>query len=96
VTPDTELWSWDSLDIALYDLAGQYRPRHEGDGMLVNYESKNLRDTENFLWRYRGGGVATPGMPFTTFPVTFLMGSIGSGISRYRAHYCFFSPDFRS
>ena len=44
---------WDSLDIIMYDLAGQYRPQREGDKMLVDYESSNLRDTENFLWRFR-------------------------------------------
>jgi len=55
--PDPELSSWDSLDIILYSLAGQYRPRYEGDKMLVNYESKDLRDTENFLWRFRERGI---------------------------------------
>ena len=55
--PDTESSSCDSLDIILYNLAGQYRPRHEGDKLLVNYESKNLRDTGNFLWRFRERGI---------------------------------------
>ena len=54
---DSEPSSWDSLDTILYNLAGQYRPRHEGDQMLVNYESRNLCDTENFLWRFRERGI---------------------------------------
>jgi len=55
--PGPELTSWDSLDITLYNLAGQYRPRCEGDKMVVNYESRKLCDTENLLWRYRERGV---------------------------------------
>jgi len=56
-SPGAESSSWDSLVIILYNLAGQYRPQHEGDKMLVNYKSKNLRDTENFLWRFRERGI---------------------------------------
>ena len=56
LVPGPESWSWDSLDITLYNLAGQYRSQY-GDKMLVNYESKNLRVTEDFLWRYRDRGI---------------------------------------
>jgi len=54
--PGSELWSGDSLD-TLYNLAGQYRSRHEGDKMLVNYENENIRDADSFLWRYRERGI---------------------------------------
>ena len=56
-SPGSELPSWDSLDTILHNLDGQYRPRHEGDKMLVKYESRDLRDTRNFLWRFRERGV---------------------------------------
>jgi len=33
--PGLDLPLWDSLDVILYDLAGQYQPQREGDKMLL-------------------------------------------------------------
>ena len=56
--PDFGLPPWDSLDMILYDLAGQYKPRHEGEKMLVElvYENKNPPEVENLLRRYSKRG----------------------------------------
>jgi len=55
-SPDSSLW--DSPDIILYNLAGQYQPRHEGDKMLVEFVYSNPAPckTANFLRRYRERG----------------------------------------
>ena len=49
---------WDPLDIILYDLAGKYRPRYEGDRMMVELVNVNpdLSEAGHFLWRYRERG----------------------------------------
>jgi len=49
---------WDPLDIILYNLAGKYQPRYEGDKMLVGLADVRLDPSkiENFLWRYKGRG----------------------------------------
>jgi len=55
-SPDSSLW--ESPDVALYNLAGQYQPRHKGDRMLVEFIHANpaLCKTANFLRRYRERG----------------------------------------
>jgi hypothetical protein len=49
---------WDSLDIILYHLAGKYRPRYEGDKMLVELVDVYVDPSEagNFLGRYSQRG----------------------------------------
>ena len=54
-------WSstlWNPLDIILYDLAGKYQPRYEGDKMLVELVDVNvdLSEVDGFLWRYKERG----------------------------------------
>ena len=53
-----ELILWDPLDIILWNLAGKYRPRYEGDKMLVELVDVYLggSEAERFLWRYRERG----------------------------------------
>ena len=55
---DLDLDSWDSLDIILYNLAGQYQPQHDGDKMLVQFihVTSTPSDMRNFLRRYRERG----------------------------------------
>ena len=49
---------WDPLDIILCNLAGKYRPRYEGDRMLVELVDVNSDPSgaKNLLWRYRERG----------------------------------------
>ena len=49
---------WDPLDVILCNLAGKYRPRYEGDRMLVKLVDVNPdpSEVENLLWRYREKG----------------------------------------
>ena len=56
--PGLNLALWDPLDIILYNLAGKYRPRYEGDRMVVELGgvSPGIFEAENFLWRYRKRG----------------------------------------
>ena len=53
-----DLMLWDYLDIVLYDLAGKYRSRYEGDKMLVELVDiyPGGSEAERFLWRYRERG----------------------------------------
>ena len=53
--PGSNLVLWDPLDIILYNLAGKYRPWHEGDKMLVELVDTNPDHPEagSFLWSYR-------------------------------------------
>ena len=91
--PGSELSSWDSLAIILYNLAGQYRPRREGDKMLANYENKDLRGTWNFLWRFRERDFATSGLLATTSPrlfVTSLTERVGRTSRRVKVQDSFF------
>ena len=55
--------SWDSLDVILYNLAGQYRPRYDGDKMLVHFihVTSTPSDMRNFLRRYRERGTLRMG-----------------------------------
>ena len=56
--PSLNLSLWDSLDTILYNLARKYRPRYEGDKMLVELMDVNLdpSDAVDFLWRFRERG----------------------------------------
>ena len=56
--PGLNLALWDHLDIILYNLAGKYRPRYEGEKMLVGLVDVYLDPSkaEKFLWRYRERG----------------------------------------
>ena len=49
---------WESLDIILYNLAGKYESRYEGDTMLVELVDMNLDLSEvwSLLRRYRERG----------------------------------------
>ena len=56
--PGLNLALWDHLDIILYNLAGKYRPRYEGDKMLVELVDIDLDPfgAGIFLWIYRERG----------------------------------------
>ena len=47
---------WDPLDIILYNLVGKYRPRYEGDRMLVELVDVTLdaSEADKFLASERG------------------------------------------
>jgi len=49
---------WEPLDIILYNLAGKYESRYEGDKMLVELVDVNPDPSEvgSFLWRNRERG----------------------------------------
>ena len=49
---------WDPLDIVLYNLAGNYQPRYEGDKMVVKLVDVylDLSGSKDFLWRCRERG----------------------------------------
>jgi len=55
---DPNLALWDPLDNVLYDLAGKYQPRYEGDNMVVKLVDvyPDLSGSKDFLWRYRERG----------------------------------------
>jgi len=55
--PGLDLSLWDSLDVILYNLAGQYRPQCEGGKMLVELDvDVDYSGVELFLRRFRERG----------------------------------------
>ena len=56
--PESTYGLWDPIDPILYDLAGKYQPRYEGDKMVVELMDVNPDPSEagSFLRRYRERG----------------------------------------